>query len=148
MKLLFKQLSKSKYHRKIILFFISILGFSFIYSLLDASHFHGINPVQDKIKDDLVEKEADEVKEDYQTIGYNTYTSNEKQKLKQDVKEVVKEEDKKIENPTFFQNFFDRFYYSINTACLLGYGDIYPATNVTKCIVCIQSLMTLILILF
>lgn len=118
-----------------------------MYSLLDSSHFHGINPVQDKIKDDLVEKEADEVKEDYQTMGYS-HTSNEKQKLKQDVKEVVKEEDKKIDNPTFFQNFFDRFYYSINTACLLGYGDIYPATNVTKGIVCIQSLITLILILF
>lgn len=147
MKLIFKQLLQSKYHKKVLWFFISIIIFSVIYSLLDASHFHGINPVQDKIKDDLVEKEAEEVKEEYQTMGYH-YTSNEKQKLKQDVKEVVKEDDKKIENPTFFQNFFDRLYYSINTACLLGYGDIYPATNVTKGIVCIQSLITLILILF
>jgi thermostable 8-oxoguanine DNA glycosylase len=147
MKLIFKQLLQSKYHKKVLWFFISIVIFSVIYSLLDASHFHGINPVQDKIKDDLVEKEAEEVKEEYQTMGYH-YTSNEKQKLKQDVKEVVKEDDKKIENPTFFQNFFDRLYYSINTACLLGYGDIYPATNVTKGIVCIQSLITLVLILF
>jgi thermostable 8-oxoguanine DNA glycosylase len=147
MKLIFKQLLQSKYHKKVLWFFISIIIFSVIYSLLDASHFHGINPVQDKIKDDLVEKEAEEVKEEYQTMGYH-YTSNEKQKLKQDVKEVVKEDDKKIENPTFFQNFFDRLYYSINTACLLGYGDIYPATNVTKGIVCIQSLITLVLILF
>ena len=147
MKLIFKQLLHSKYHKKVLWFFISIVIFSVIYSLLDASHFHGINPVQDKIKDDLVEKEAEEVKEEYQTMGYH-YTSNEKQKLKQDVKEVVKKDDKKIENPTFFQNFFDRLYYSINTACLLGYGDIYPATNVTKGIVCIQSLITLILILF
>ena len=147
MKLIFKQLLQSKYHKKVLWFFISIIIFSVIYSLLDASHFHGINPVQDKIKDDLVEKEAEEVKEEYKTMGYH-YTSNEKQKLKQDVKEVVKEDDKKIENPTFFQNFFDRLYYSINTACLLGYGDIYPATNVTKGIVCIQSLITLVLILF
>ena len=147
MKLIFKQLFQSKYHKKVSLFFLSILVFSFIYSLLDASHFHGINPVQDKIKDDLVEKEADEVKEKLQTMGYK-YTSNEKQKLKQDVKEVVKDDDKKIENPNFLQNFFDRLYYSINTACLLGYGDIYPATNVTKGIVCIQSLITLVLILF
>ena len=147
MKLIFKQLLQSKYHKKVLWFFISIIIFSVIYSLLDASHFHGINPVQDKIKDDLVEKEAEEVKEEYQTMGYH-YTSNEKQKLKQDVKEVVKEDDKKIENPTFFQNFFYRLYYSINTACLLGYGDIYPATNVTKGIVCIQSLITLVLILF
>lgn len=147
MKLIFKQLFQSKYHKKVLWFFISIVIFSVIYSLLDASHFHGINPVQDKIKDDLVEKEAEEVKEEYQTMGYH-YTSNEKQKLKQDVKEVVKKDDKKIENPTFFQNFFDRLYYSINTACLLGYGDIYPATNVTKGIVCIQSLITLVLILF
>lgn len=146
MKLMFKQLSKSKYHQKVILFFVSIIGFSFIYSALDASHFHGINPVQDKIKDDLVEKEAEEVKDGFS--NGSPYGSEEKEKLKKEVEEVVKEDEKKIENPNFFQHFYDRMYYSINTACLLGYGDIYPATNTAKAVVCAQSLITLILILY
>lgn len=146
MKLMFKQFSKSKYHQKVILFVVSIIAFSFIYSALDASHFHGINPVQDKIKDDLVEKEAEEVKDGFS--NGSPYGSEQKEKLKKEVEEVVKEDEKKIENPNFFQHFYDRMYYSINTACLLGYGDIYPATNTAKAVVCLQSLITLILILY
>jgi hypothetical protein len=138
----------SKYNLKVLYFFVSVVFFSVVYSILDASHFHGINPVQDKIKDDLVEKKTAGMRELFTGTYSSTLLDPEKRKLKQEVEEVVKQEEDKIERPSAVQNYFDRLYYSINTACLLGYGDIYPATNTLKIWVSLQSMITLVLILF
>ena len=48
-----------KYH-KLVYLVISALAFSFIYSIMNPVHFHGLNKIQDKIKDDLIEDEANE----------------------------------------------------------------------------------------
>lgn len=136
----------SKYHTKILYFFLSVGFFSVVYSFLDASHFHGINSVQDKIKDELLKQEVEDVRESFGTFTVNV--DPDKQQLKQNVQKVVKQEEEKIEKPSTVQHYFDRLYYSINTACLLGYGDIYPATNVLKMWVSVQSMLTLVLILF
>lgn len=132
-----------KYHLKIIGLFILILIFSILYSFLDSTHFQGINPLQDKIKDKIVKRETDDViKESFQ------YVDKDKRKVTEDIEKVVKDEEDKIERPSSIQNFFDRLYFSIITACLLGYGDIYPATNTTKTLSAIQSLLTVCLILY
>ena len=49
---------------------------------------------------------------------------------------------------SILQRVFDRFYFSIQNATLLGYGDIYPVTNVLKTIVIFQSLFTVALIVY
>lgn len=132
-----------KYHLKIIGLFVLIFLFSILYSLLDSTHFQGINPLQDKIKDKIVKRETDDViKESFQ------YVDKDKRKVTEDIEKVVKDEEDKIERPSSIQNFFDRLYFSIITACLLGYGDIYPATNTTKTLAAIQSLLTVCLILY
>ena len=132
-----------KYHLKIVGLIMLIVSFAVIYSLLDSSHFHGINPLEDKIKDKIVEKE---VKQDQEfTDTFNTY---QKQEVKQNIKDVVESEENKIANPSTSQTFFDRIYFSTITACLLGYGDIYPATNTTKLLAAIQSFLTVCLILY
>lgn len=132
-----------KYHLKIIGLFILIILFSILYSFLDSTHFQGINPLQDKIKDKIVKRETDDViKESFQ------YVDKDKRKVTEDIEKVVKDEEDKIERPSSIQNFFDRLYFSIITACLLGYGDIYPATNTTKTLSAIQSLLTVCLILY
>ena len=132
-----------KYHLKIVGLIMLIVSFAVIYSLLDSSHFHGINPLEDKIKDKIVEKE---VKQDQEfTDTFNTY---QKQEVKQNIKDVVESEEDKIANPSTSQTFFDRIYFSTITACLLGYGDIYPATNTTKLLAAIQSFLTVCLILY
>jgi len=113
-----------------------IVSFSFIYILLDNSHFEGINPVQDKMKEVILEKE---VKENFNI---------EKDKMKKNIEEVVKSDDEKLKKPSIFQNLFDRMYFSIITACLLGYGDIYPATNTLKVLTSVQSFLTVCLILY
>ena len=132
-----------KYHLKIIGLFVLIILFSILYAFLDSTHFQGINPLQDKIKDKIVKRETDDViKESFQ------YVDKDKRKVTEDIEKVVKDEEDKIERPSSIQNFFDRLYFSIITACLLGYGDIYPATNTTKILTATQSLLTVCLILY
>jgi hypothetical protein len=126
-----------KYHIKIIGLVLLILMFTLFYLLLNDTHFQGINPLQDKIKDAIVEKEANE-----------PFQSIEKQQVKQDIEQVVKEDERKIEQPRLIQRFFDRIYFSTITACLLGYGDIYPATNTMKFLTALQSFCTVCLILY
>ena len=128
---------------KIIGLVFLIIAFGILYSLLDSTHFQGINPLEDKIKDKIVEKEVNQDQEFIDT--FNTYK---KQEVKQNIKDVVKSEENKIDNPSTGQTLFDRIYFSTITACLLGYGDIYPATNITKILAAIQSFLTVCLILY
>tara|TARA_X000000950_G_C13643124_1_gene548411 strand:+ start:27 stop:455 length:429 start_codon:yes stop_codon:yes gene_type:complete len=139
----FSIINVKKYHLKIIGLFVLIILFSILYAFLDSTHFQGINPLQDKIKDKIVKRETDDViKESFQ------YVDKDKRKVTEDIEKVVKDEEDKIERPSSIQNFFDRLYFSIITACLLGYGDIYPATNTTKILTATQSLLTVCLILY
>ena len=69
-------------------------------------------------------------------------------KASKEVDKEIKEEDLTVENidSSVFQRLFDRLYFSIVTSCLLGYGDIYPVTNISKTIVMAQSFLTISLI--
>ena len=140
--------NKNKYHLKIIGLIGVIVLFSFFYLALDTTHFQGINPVQDKVKDDIVERESKKVS--LESFQYNNINSGQEnsQELKQNIEEQVEAEEDKIQRPTIFQNLFDRFYFSTITACLLGYGDIYPATNIAKSLAALQSFLTVCLILY
>ena len=67
-----------------------------------------------------------------------------------DTKIAVEEQELDPEQikPSIFQQLFNRFYFSVITGCLLGYGDIYPVTNISKSCSLLQSLITVILILY
>lgn len=106
-------------------------------------NFYGMNKIQDKIKDDLIDEES---REPFESL-YDNETPYKKEKIKEDVKKVVEEEGKKIRKQSYPQIYLDSLYFSIITSCLLGYGDIYPITNTSKILVSIQSLITLALIL-
>jgi hypothetical protein len=136
--------NKEKYHIKILGLIAIIITFSIFYLLLDSTHFQGMNVVQDKVKDDIVERESRKVVNQEQFQG----DDQESQELKRNIEKVVEDEEEKISSPTIFQNFFDRLYFSIITACLLGYGDIYPATNTAKTLSAMQSFLTVCLILY
>jgi hypothetical protein len=103
---------------------------------MNPVNFYGMNKIQDQIKDDLIETES---KEPF----YSPYN-----KVKRDVQRVVKKESEKIKEQNFFQRYLDCLYFSIITSCLLGYGDIYPITNMSKVFVSIQGFITLALILY
>lgn len=148
----------NKYFYKLLLLFISIILFAIIYSFLDNSHFEGLNPIQDKLKEQEIEEKTEEIKDETEAENkikveaFYTLTENKEEdpeeEIQENVEKVAEEEKKKLKTDSFSQNFFDKLYFSIITACLVGYGDIYPSTNILKSIVSIQTLTTLTLILY
>ena len=68
----------------------------------------------------------------------------------EEVKENIKDDELQAENitPSIFKKFFNRIYFSINTGCLLGYGDIYPISILAKLFAMIQAMITIMLILY
>jgi hypothetical protein len=126
---------------------------------LDDKHFSGVNVVKETIKEEVIkkniEKKIKEVPSQFESfVSLNNNNTNqtdiqvELDKATKIVEKEVKEEDLTIEKieTTVFQKLFDRLYFSIITSTLLGYGDIYPVTNISKSIVMAQSLVTVSLI--
>lgn len=137
-----------KYKQKILLLMLLIIVYTFIYSFLDNTHFEGINPVQDRLKEEHIEEKANELTGNYGKEFYENNVIVDKNEIEKTTEKEVEVEKRKIESPSITQHIFDRFYFSMITACLLGYGDIYPSTNVLKFIVSTQSFITLCLILY
>lgn len=149
----------SKYlNGKVSVLLLSVLLFSMCYLLLGDEHFSGVNIIKETIKKELIKKKVGEkineqTKETFTNINYYKNKENVEQELKKAtdvVKEDVEEEaitKDKIDTP-IFQRLFDRFYFSIQNATLLGYGDIYPVSNICKCFVILQSLFTISLIVY
>ncbi len=157
-----------KVNDKIYTLVISCIIFTFLYMLLDDNHFSGLNKIQETIKQELLKKEIEpEVEkataEPFKLWGNSHQDSNnqllsdfEEQKKDvaieektEDIKKDVNEQELKPEQikPNFFQKLFNRLYFSISTGCLLGFGDIYPITNISKTISILQALFTVSLIL-
>jgi Co/Zn/Cd efflux system component len=153
-----------KINDKVRTLIISCIIFTFIYLLLDDSHFSGLNKIQETIKQELLKKEVEPEVEKVITESFWNWNKQqtsldkrieEKQKdvaieeKTEDVKQEVKEMELKPEQitPSIFQQSFNRLYFSISTGCLLGFGDIYPITNISKCFSILQALFTVSLIL-
>ena len=145
---------------KIILLLLFIVVFSLIYMFLDDKHFSGVNVIKETIKKQAIEKEIEKKTTDgpilkesfyqFEEVGKVDDAEVEKEidKASKEVDKEIKEEDLTVENidSSVFQRLFDRLYFSIVTSCLLGYGDIYPVTNISKSIVMAQSFLTISLI--
>ena len=150
---------KNIHYQKIYTLLVAIFVFSVIYFFLDDSHFSGVNIIKETIKKEVIKKEVEDKisktpnittsVEPFENPYLQTAQINKTlDQATQEVKEDVEEQDltpEKIETP-FYQRFFDRFYFSMITSTLLGYGDIYPTTNICKMIVMLQSLITTMLI--
>lgn len=155
---------------KIYTLFTFIIFFSIIYLFLDDKHFSGVNFVKDAIKEEVIKKKIEkkinpgEIKEAFslELPAAFTFQKEKKKNTVEEQKDVIKKIDKvaedtekeideeelvpeKIETSNI-QKLFDRLYFSIITSTLLGYGDIYPITNISKMIVMTQSLLTISLI--
>jgi hypothetical protein len=129
------------YRGKLVYLATTIFIFSILYSIINPVNFYGINKIQDKIQDEMIE---DKVREG---LIMKPAESN-KDRVERDVEKIVKNEREKINNQNFGQKYLDCLYFSIITSCLLGYGDIYPITNLSKIMVSLQAFITLALILY
>lgn len=140
-----------KYIVKLSVLLFLIVLFTFVYSLLDNSNFAGLNPIEDKLKENEIEEKTDELIQETKQEPFYTFTppkEEPKEEIQSNIEKVVEDEKEKVKKGNFQQKFFDRLYFSIITACLVGYGDIYPSTNLLKVIVSIQTLSTICLILY
>lgn len=165
----FRHNSYSKYEFKIKILFITTIIFSFLYLFLEDIDFQGLNIVQEKIKDELIEKTVEKeidanipeaFRNNYNENNYKSYSGSQMlpdkssdlqmEMATEEVKEEIKEEELQAENiePSIMKKFFNRIYFSINTGCLLGYGDIYPISVLAKLFAMIQSMITIMLILY
>lgn len=152
-------------HHKITLLLSTIIVFTIIYLLLDDVNFSGVNKFQEIVRDEIVKKEVQPkvneiINEQFTTYEYyedEDSTLIEKEKKKKVIDETTDETKDAVEEqeldpeqikPSFGQKLFNRFYFSVITGCLLGYGDIYPVTNISKTCSLLQSLITVVLILY
>jgi len=143
---------------KIIILLFSCLFFTLIYSLIDDKHFKGLNQVKDITKSELIKKKVEEKVEEVSKEGFEQYENTLDKDMEKDynidktTKDIKKEVDKqelhpKQLNPDILQKIFNRLYFSVSTGCLVGYGDIYPITNISKMLTIVQSVLTVSLIL-
>ena len=168
----FRHNSSSKYQFKIKILFLTTIIFSFVYLFLEDTDFQGLNIVQEKIKDELIEKTVEkEIDENVPEAFRNNYNSgsgtgsgtgsgsqmlpNKSSNLQmematEEVKDNIIEDELQADNitPSILKRFFNRIYFSINTGCLLGYGDIYPISILAKLFAMIQAMITIMLILY
>jgi hypothetical protein len=154
----------SKYyflHPKLFTLIVSTFIFSILYLFLDDSHFSGVNYIKETIKKEVIKKKIDKeienksVTEPMTTYDYETEFNKIKSSVAiedatKDVKEEVEKDELKAEkiNVSLAQKLFNRIYYSFNTSCLLGNGDIYPVSNISKLFTMVQSLLTVSIIVF
>ncbi len=149
---------KIKFNKISVLLFL-IIFFAIIYMLLDDSHFAGINKFKEAVKDEVIKKKAkQEIQENFNNFNafnaFNNYDTFVKEDVidkaaKQTEKEVEKKElnPEKVE-PNLANKFLNRIYFATSTGCLLGYGDIYPVTDLCKIITGIQGILTIALIIY
>ena len=85
-----------------------------------------------------------------ENIEENTKEKKAISKAAKQVKEDVAKNEIKIEKikPSIWQKYYNRLYFSVSTGCLLGYGDVYPITNIGKFLSMAQSLITVSLIIY
>lgn len=160
-------------HPKLTILILSSIFFSILYMFLDDNHFSGVNFVKETIKEEVIKKKIHSEIEtqpkdvavepmtfinDAKSHVTTNFADYSKQKetdvaIADATKEVsvdVKTDELAAEkiNVSIYQHMFDRLYFSLNTSCLLGYGDIYPLSNIAKTITMIQALVTVSLIVF
>lgn len=146
-------LKKTGYLNKLLLLFVSMAFFSVIYLFFDDNNFSGVNYIKEKVKEEVLKKKVEKnIKRETDKEGYSGFDDLES-KIDKTVKQakVDVEENELIHEKmdvSIGQKFFNRIYFSISTGTLLGYGDIYPVTNLCKMVVMCQTLLTISLIIY
>ena len=135
---------------KIKILFSFMIFFSLVYTFLDDSHFAGVNKfkeivkeevIKDKVKQEIKEEFTNRVKPNIQDIAIEETT--------RETEIEVKNEELDPDNvkPNIITKYINRLYFSVVTGCLLGYGDIYPTTQIAKFICALQGITTVGLII-
>ena len=147
---------------KIKLLVFSIILFSILYSFLGDSNFKGLNLIEDELENKLAKEQLNlDLKRIYKVKFKNLINTLQEE----DQEENIEDEDyhkkriksvqdiinniknKKITQPIYIR-YYNRLYFTVVTACLLGYGDIHPNTIICKFFAMLQALITVFIIVF
>jgi len=147
---------------KIKLLVFSIILFSILYSFLGDSNFKGLNLIEDELENKLAKEQLNlDLKRIYKEKFKNLINTLQEE----DQEENIEDEDyhkkriksvqdiinniknKKITQPIYIR-YYNRLYFTVVTACLLGYGDIHPNTIICKFFAMLQALITVFIIVF
>lgn len=137
-----------KKHNKIPILFGLMFSFSIIYMLLDDSHFAGVNKFKETLQDEVLKNKAKkEIQENFEN-GYQN-RENVIDNITRETKIQAKEDlhPNKV-RPNIIDKYINRLYFAIVTGCLLGYGDIYPVSIISKILASMQGLLTVSLIIY
>lgn len=160
-------LVRFQFNKVQILFFL-MLFFSLVYMLLDDKHFEGVNKFKEIVKEEVIkDKVKKKITENYANLdaketieidkGLEKYYSKnkviEEQVIDKATKKTELETNKEELDPTkvepsLFTKYLNRLYFAVVTGCLLGYGDIFPVSNISKTLAALQGLLTVSLIIY
>tara|TARA_B100000497_G_C7668797_1_gene403407 strand:- start:394 stop:867 length:474 start_codon:yes stop_codon:yes gene_type:complete len=156
-------------YSRVLSLIVSIILFAFVYFFLDDSHFSGINALNEAIREEILKRNATkQIKEEFipvikgirepgkpgkpENIDVNIVNKREEREIKKstlDIKTQLKDvELEKAITPSPFQKFLDRLYLSAVTGTTVGYGDIYPRTNLCRMIVMLQLIVSISIVFF
>ena len=136
---------------KLVLLVLEIILFSVLYYFMSDEEFGGINVVQELIREEIVKRHIEDDIEGFQT-QFNTQQQldsrsqqaleQQSQRVEQDTRQQIKE----VVRAPWWQDYFNRLYFSGVTGTTLGYGDIYPISNRCKVVVLLQLCTTLYIV--
>lgn len=157
-------------YSRVLSLIVSIILFAFVYFFLDDSHFSGINALNEAIREEILKRNATkQLKEEFipkiqenpgnpgklkknEIIDVNIVNKREEKEIKKstlDIKTQLKDvELEKAIKPSPFQKLLDRLYLSAVTGTTVGYGDIYPRTNLCRMIVMLQLIVSISIVFF
>lgn len=128
---------------KLLIFLAICVLFSIVYLFLPDKSFGGINKIQSLLEDELLEKVlTKKIKENFYNKIDMDIIDDEVEKVVSDIKDDI------LIKKSFWSKLFDRFYFSIVSGSTLGFGDIYPKTNLTRLLVIIQLLLLFLIVVF
>ena len=153
---------------KIQILFFSMLFFSLVYMLLDDKHFEGVNKFKEIVKEEVIkDKVKKEITENYANLdsketieidkNLDKYYTKNKVLEEKAIDKATKESEIDTNNeeldptkvdPSLFTKYLNRLYFAVVTGCLLGYGDIFPVSNISKILAALQGLLTVSLIIY
>ena len=150
--------TKNKPLNKVILLILSFFIYGLIYFFFCFdTEFKGINIVQDRLRDDVVQKYVEKVKnhelsdksekEIAKKIQGGHVNPEYDPKLSSEVDPKVEQISENVTTKEPLQAFFDRFYFAVVTGTTLGYGDIQPASNKVKIITLLQLITTIYILI-
>ena len=133
---------------KVLLVITSMIFFSFVYMFISDDEWYGVNKMKDIVKEEITKDKIEDATDTHRE-GFSTEPGiNKNKEIVAEIGKAEKKVDKIGIVKSQFETYFNRLYFSVSSGCLLGYGDVYPISNIAKLFSMLQALITVSLIVY